>query len=297
MKFWNSNHIFRMGSSHKVCEDYAASSGSTLHPNSCHAVLGDGCSLCLDADNKPIEAQTDFGSRLLVRASQNIFHDFNRMGGDFEFGSQASLRRTIEKSWLWCNDLGFNRNTLSSTLLFARALNNTLRWHLCGDGVYAFRIRTTGVWEIGEIRYTSGMPYYLRYELNQADKTRFADANFIRCIVDKYTLQPDSTISWNSPMDRFWQTDLVWSINGHVLTEYIDMVCLFSDGISSFVRKDPNTGSPSAVPMIEAIKPFLAIKHVKGEFIERRAKAALRTYAEQGITHTDDFSMVGIYVE
>ena len=57
----NADSYFCIGSTHDVCQDYAISS-----PDRLRAIISDGCSSAPD---------TDFGSRLLVKAKERNFYE------------------------------------------------------------------------------------------------------------------------------------------------------------------------------------------------------------------------------
>jgi len=291
-KFWNSGHIFRMGSSHKVCEDYADSSGSTLAANRCHAVLSDGCSLCLNSAGEPISARTDFGSRFLALATQQ------RFCGDYDslFGESPTLTQIAWLASSMADATRIGLNSLSATLLFCHIDEDAIRWFMVGDGVVAFRLRESKAWSVDSVNYDSGSPYYLRYELNKSDREKwFADSSK-GVFSTKYNLRPDFSIESEWRVKHGHSPVLIPCIRGWVPIERCDMVAMFSDGIGSFVKKTPGD-QPTSLPVIDAIKPFLDIKGLRGEFVYRKARMVLREYAEQGIVHTDDFSMAAIYVE
>ena len=292
--FWNSDHIFRMGSSHKVCEDYAESSGSTLSANSCHAVLSDGCSLCLDSEGRPIPARTDFGSRILTLAARQQFSV--NVGTGYPFGDRSSLTRIAWQAGSVCEKTRLNLNSLSATLLFCYVDGDSIRWFMVGDGVIAWRLRKSKVWHVDSVNFESGSPYYLRYELNENDRNRWFAESSKGIFSTKYGLHSDFAIESTWRVEHGQTPEFIPCIRGWMPIERCDMVAMFSDGIGSFVKKSPGE-QPVAIPIIEAITPFLDIKGLKGEFVYRKARMALREYAEQGIVHTDDFSMAAIYVE
>ena len=295
-KFWNSDHIFRMGSSHKVCEDYAASSGSTLAANSCHAVLSDGCSLCLDSEGNPISARTDFGSRILTLAAQQRYNLWMHGQQRLHFGDRVTLKSIAISADANAFSLQIGLNSLSATLLFCHVDGEDIRWFMVGDGVIAWRLRDTKMWHIDSVNFESGSPFYLRYELNKNDRDKWFAESSRGVFSKKYDLYPDFTIKSEWRVEHGQDPEFTPCIGGWMPIERCDMVAMFSDGIGSFVKKSPGE-QPVALPIVEAIKPFLDIKGMKGEFVYRKARMALREYAEQGIVHTDDFSMAAIYVE
>jgi len=66
-------------------------------------------------------------------------------------------------------------------------------------------------------------------------------------------------------------------------------ILICSDGISSFMNGvDPEQ-------TIEITKEFLAYKSIKGEFLKRRLKRAIKVYESNGVYHNDDLS-VGAFI-
>lgn len=293
--FWNSDHVFRIGSSHEVCEDYAISTGSTLHPESCIAALSDGCSLCLDSEGKPIQAHTDIGSRIMAHSALRSYYAIHNKGN---FGSRNSVISIAQKSLEACAAMSIGLNalsaTLSATLLSSWIGDGYFGGMLCGDGVYAVRYRDSVSWCVSSLSFPTGMPWYPRFELSKNDTNRFFESSTTYDF-HRFVIQGNSiTQSWDVSHLMYANTPPIYAFRSGFVA--VDMIVMFSDGISSFVRKDPNSGTSSPVPLEESVAPFLQFTNYRGRFAHRRAKVALREHAQNGITHTDDFSMIALVV-
>lgn len=282
----NADHIFRIGSTHKVCEDYAESHSCEFHAS---ASLGDGCSLCLDHEGFPINSHTDFGSRLLVKQSQKIVMNMPHL-----IDSQDFVEQLLGAHYIWLSQLPITLNTLSSTLINIRSdNNNAFVLTMIGDGVYAARHRQTSKWIVTRLEFISGCPYYLRYECNRLDKERFMTDCTMVCSRLCFVIPVEGDIQFaGSAIDE--QPDDATHLTMSFPMSDFDVVVAFSDGIASFASRDENTGSLVPVPLSESIRPFLAFKNLRGEFIQRRASRALDLLEQQGIRYTDDFSMIGV---
>ncbi len=287
-----TDHIFRMGQSHEVCEDYAAS----YNEPAC-VILGDGCSVCRGKDGKPVQAHTDFGSRLLVRAAREVL---KQRPWDQRYLQLMALQRAS----IWAKAMGFGRETLSSTLLMAWVQDmNTLqgspwlRVTISGDGVVAVRSSVPDEgWTVHEYGFDPAPPYYLRYELNASDREMFMSTG-PRWYSETYKLgggsrpaRYDGPIVNANPLQDGCHLKCM-----DLFTDHVDMVAIFSDGVQSFTQT--NDGNPSPLAARDVLPDLLAFKNTKGEFVKRRAKRALADFASRGIHHQDDFSMAVISVQ
>lgn len=284
----NSDHFFAIGSSHKVCEDYAESLGTQGI-----ASLGDGCSLCLDGQGKPITAHTDLGSRLLVRCAQAIQAKYGNW-----ITQDDLVPRIIERIEDRRISLDLSRNTLSSTLMTAIAVDDSFVMTVCGDGAWAVRDRKTLDWHVFQIEFESGCPYYLRYELDLRDKSQFVKDCVTSVSLNYFIVESGDVLNFPGewPLPPVLDVEPYSIDRTYPFSDY-DRLVMFSDGLGSFSKRDPDSCVPTSVPIYEAIKPFLAFHNTRGEFVNRRASKALAAFAKDGITHSDDFSMVALVAE
>jgi hypothetical protein len=299
----NTDSFFQMGSTHKVCEDYAASSHSDLYKSRiAFTAIGDGCSICLGPDNEHIQAHTDFGSRLMVRSAADILGQRHM---DLSYIHHAIL----QQAYNWAYALKFPRHTLSSTLLLGQYLEGKMVATVAGDGVFAARHRGSKIWEIIELDMLTkdgetGPPYYLRYELKKGDRDLFL-SNFGGVQATSHLLnleKPESTktVTWvlddvPSPTDPY--TPQPFFVRWDFDVENYDMLAMFSDGVQTFADTSPEHNTPKAIPVVEVLQEFLNIKGENGEFVRRRCNKAMKKFVKAGITHSDDFSMTILKVD
>lgn len=243
-------HHFIIGKSHDVCEDYAASCDT-------FAALSDGCSIVKDQDGNRIEAHTDVGSRLLVRAAfahrWNVFEEFPDP--------------TIKTADRFRRELLLGEAALSATLLCLRAEHGVVRAFICGDGAVFGRHRTEG-W-VGWSYNFDGPPYYLRY--------RLCDGPMLSVTASSLTGQQER---YNADPIR----QLVFG-----LPDY-DLVAAMSDGVFSFTKNGVS------VPFDRdfALR-LLDFRRMGGKFMVRHLRGTLAELERDGIVNQDDVSMVALY--
>jgi hypothetical protein len=111
--------FFRMGSHHKVCQDYAVSGIFAGRP---YAMLADGCSSSQD---------TDYGARFLVSAASRRLHRL--VDGLIE------AKDIITDAVAMARVVGVSQRSLDATLLCAIGGDFGGRVIQSGDGVIAAR--------------------------------------------------------------------------------------------------------------------------------------------------------------
>jgi hypothetical protein len=271
MKF-KTGAAFRIGASHRVCEDYALVNNPKLdyYP---YVVLCDGCS---SADN------TDFGARLLAKAAESALY---RTGYD----ERAFLNATLASGQIFCRSIGLDQSALRATLMviYASPDDKLLHVILVGDGVIAVRNRNRGEIFVTEYRFTSGAPYYLQYEASDEDRSTYVEQ-----FGTEFILQSHSRDVSVSPSPATWDMSKYW-VHLCYDTEDIDMVAVMSDGVTSFVNpvETETDKRTESVPTIEIVEEFLAFKRMTGPFVEKRFNRAFRTFAENGWKNLDDVSI------
>lgn len=254
--------FFRMGSTHSVCQDYAATDVST--GGVCVAV-SDGCSSAPD---------TDFGARFMVRAAL--------MEPEHLYASEiltAACRMRVAAR--------LQRSSLQATLLVASCFDEFVRVCRAGDGVVVWRDRD-GTVSYEQVAYDNNTPAYLSYGLNDEDTKQFL-ASVPGRTVSSGTRTPDGY--WWIKEDVREPAALSWEVRNLRVSD-VDLVLLFSDGIESFQASDG-----SVVPVETILDELLSIKNFKGQFLARRCSSYLaRTCGPRGWKHADDFSVAGIYL-
>jgi hypothetical protein len=294
-----SDHYFRMGSTHAICQDYALSGVSVR--GATYALLSDGCSGTPVAGD-PGSPHTDYGARFLVRAAQRHLRDLSNglFPADVIITEADAMARQVD----------LRRTALDATLLGVVTTDSGYaHTYHTGDGVIACKRRN------GKIEYTSrqfgnGAPYYLSYLLDR-------DREHSLLYPDPCTHSPEEveaggtveeTHGWFDPETKTWgrvtqklslvrrsqtlEANAEQVDRGIVSAENVEVVLIMSDGASSFQLKN---GTP--VPLEDVLDQLFAIKGYGGEFLTRRCNAFLQRFCvERGWQHSDDFAVAGIYL-
>jgi len=275
MKFHN-DVFFRMGSTHRVCQDY----GLTLCDNNrpC-VVISDGCSTAEDSD---------FGSRILARCSRPYIYK--------DGVSDKVLPSLILASATTCAAaLTLPVESLSATLLIARylepdliALLGSIETVVVGDGVVAAHCIADDSIHCWEYRFPSGAPYYLRYDIDIATRNgyfqRFGNTyHVIKRILKNMTVVSETILEVN--FNGSMVETLVFDLGRY------DTVAVMSDGITSFIDK-----KQISVQLPYILSEVMGFKNYEGDFVQRRLKRALKKFELQEFQHYDDLSIGAIAV-
>lgn len=276
----SADSYFKIGSSHRICQDYAEHSSGHPWPV---ARLSDGCS------SAPL---TDWGARFLVRAAARLT----------TCGMPVNL--IAARALSMAHASGTTLECLNATLLTAELRADCLRASVVGDGVVVAR-RHDGRFEIAVIEYPSGAPFYPRYSLQSRSDTPYGVyteylAKFGRAYqVKRYTWAGGTTsLCGGSVEERQLPDDPSCHVDVFEFSrlEY-DLLLILSDGIHSFTRPLlTDTGRTTVpIPLADLFGEFLAFKSFKGEFVARRCAAAFKAIHGYGWSHHDDFSMAAVY--
>lgn len=263
----NTDCFFSIGSTHKVCQDYALADSSVPY-----VIICDGCSSA---------NHSDFGARLLaVAAAQHIRN--GHLQETWFFHSVLSQSNTIAKT------LGIPGESLSATLMIASIIDDVFVFRGMGDGMVAVRNRHTGELEMHEIIFPSGAPYYLRYELSRTDKDEY---------IQSFGAELEYTITYEGvpgtivhTRDALVPTELRFPFHDY------DLLALSSDGVRSFMSKDvTDTGIQNHIVYGgNIIKDVLSFRGYQGEYVQRRCRKAFFEFGKNGWNNTDDFSLAVI---
>lgn len=251
--------FFALGSSHRVCQDYAVAS-----PQGDYVILSDGCSSVPD---------TDIGARLLVKAAQAYIGLEN---------SQALLAHAVARAEACTRALGLSRSCLAATLLVARKQENVIQTLVAGDGVIMARRRQDGAIFIYAYTCEPNAPFYLYYtlddELRDLHRGRFGDAR--KGMFTHYSDAKTSTREWTESSD--------FTVGPSFPLADFDLTALVSDGAASV------SSSCGPVPLEEIVREFVSFKTLKGEFVRRRLRRAFELFRQRGWTCFDDISVAVI---
>lgn len=278
-KIMNADVFFTMGSTHKICQDYAVSHSDEKFP---FAILSDGCSSAID---------TDFGSRLLVKATQPDIYQYN---WDYDL----LLYNAIKNAHTFCRTLSLADESLCATLMIAKLEDNFFRILCAGDGYIAAK-RPNGTIDVYEFAFEQGAPYYLRYELNPEIKNgyfeKFGDKTEVLCNQTSYTINANGVISAKKiTACNVTKSNIHFEV-AFPIAEF-EAVAIMSDGVGSFVKQTNTltTKNNALVPAEEIIKELMAFKSYAGGFVQRRCQKAFKKFKDQGMQNCDDVSIAVI---
>lgn len=298
----SADAFFRMGSTHSICQDYAAA--GDWYGQSC-AIVSDGCSGADENGRVPNAASgapwTDWGARLLVQAARSRI----RAICEGHFLAEALIRSVLHRA----ECLALPRSALDATLLVATVTPaGDVLVHQTGDGVVAWR-EVSGAIGYQTVRYALGRPRYLSYLLDPSAHERLVapSGDSDDLLAGSYEVtsngwQPRQgwgpqlcrTVSFeaSTPYERQLRFHREMPRDGS-LRPAVDVVALFSDGVESFRDADLNP-----VPLETVLLELLSLKNLHGRFVTRRCGKFLgKLCAEKGWRHADDFSMAAVGFE
>lgn len=282
----NADMAFQMGSSHSVCQDYAAAgalppdarSGGRARP---YAVLSDGCSSSPD---------TDIGARLLVKAAELLLAT---SAGPAAEGLPGLHEEAARLALGWAGTLGLSPRALDATLLTAHLDGGELVVGCSGDGAVCLRTRA-GALDVYSIEYPSGYPLYPSYvhqpgrlrALREAGRARKEVRRFHTASVEE-GLRP----AGESGGERVTETFSVRAAD-------YGCAALFSDGVHSFFQEGraEEGGVGEAVPLDPVLRELVSFKNTRGAFVGRRLKRFLRDCRRRGWRHADDLAVGALHL-
>jgi hypothetical protein len=271
----NADVFFTIGSTHKICQDYAV--GVKDDPEHPFVIVSDGCSSAPD---------TDFGSRLIVKAAQP--HVNKECFNDID----AFLYGVLSNASTFCRTLQLPDESLCATLLVARINENNFETLVVGDGLVVAKSRRDGMIYVCDYEFKSGAPYYLRYELNEDIKKSYFDEFGQEGSCRSYCIEPDGKISEEKELPFDFGPDKIFFQNLFPISEW-ESVGVISDGANSFVKQKLTSTTKTNEPVanFEIVKEVMAFKGYTGEFVQRRCNRAFKSFRDQGMQNCDDFSI------
>ena len=260
----NTDSFFRIGKTHRVCEDYALHGTSPVP----YVIVSDGCS----SSN-----HVDVGARILAHSAKVILkHAFDSNRVDLLKYSDTSFYKWLGDEVKWSgrdavSRIGIPLACLDATLIVAFYFEQTNEIIVCmyGDGCVVFKSKETGLGYV-TVDFKGNAPYYLSYWLD--DNRNESYKNFVG--KDALTLT-----DYVGGVENKTEYDFDhYSMFRFLASEY-DFIGIASDGIGTF-----------SLPIIDVVKEFTAFKNTTGEFVRRRMGKAIQTYNRNGIDHMDDAS-------
>jgi hypothetical protein len=269
----NADSAFRVGSTHEVCQDYAAVGAcEACGP---YAVLSDGCSSSPD---------TDVGARLLVKAAERLLRESGGPPADSLTELHAEAARVALS---WAELLGLKPQAVDATLLTAHIHGGELVVGCSGDGVVCLQT-TEGALDVYVVSYPQGYPVYPAYAHQPARMRALADTGLL--IKEVTHLRASSA---EDPLRTARVSE------GEALTEVFAVsaagyrfATLLSDGVHSFFR----TGSAESIPVESVLPKLVSYKNTRGAFVSRRVQGFLKDCRRKDWRHADDLSLAALHL-
>ncbi len=252
----NVDHFLKIGTKHKVCEDYIISESGDIP----FVILSDGCSS---------SKNTDIGARILTQLTAHYLR--TKL-----FPVSEMVKRIIYNAELIRNTMGLNVSCLDATLIVSYIVDDYFYVYMYGDG-YLITVDLDNEISFCEISYEKNAPYYLSYELDLYLNSFYEESCPAKYLTNKFgncTWEP-----YNLPF-----------IKKLKVSDY-KSILIASDGIDSFIN---NKGEKYGIEKV--LKEVTSFKNTKGEFIKRRMgskKGVINTFKKEGVTHYDDISIGG----
>jgi len=279
----NVDSAFIIGTTHQVCQDYAASGinqpqGSQLN-NSAYTIVSDGCSSSSD---------TDIGSRLLTKTAEQLIQSASNLSiqtveSIHHRASHVALRRA--------RALGLAPNSVDATLLSLHATSNTVFAACSGDGVIVFQ-SNTGLIDAYVISFPHGYPLYPSY-IHQPDRLAALSADQRVKEVNHYQ---NTGLNGSLLLQSNYESSSITEVFTSP-TKNNGLAAVFSDGIHSFseLAQTPTSKSVIGIPAEKVLLDFLSFKTFSGAFLRRRFKRVRDEYQSKGWTNNDDLACGIIY--
>jgi len=266
-----------MGSTHKICQDYALSESRHIFP---YIIVSDGCSSSPD---------TDIGARIIsCRARENIFKIMNMLSKDTAEAVYSIFGyEVINESRAIAHNLGLPMSCLDATLLVSVIRNNDIYTFMYGDGVIMSRKRS-GVAYFMSRDFQSNAPYYLSYWADNARREMYKkEYGNMSIRLEVYDIE-------GNPM-RITPPEILPYDHKFISVEPLEdyqSITIGSDGVKSLVDI---TGSKEIGPKDSL--SLIEFKNTAGEFLKRRVLKATKDWSKANIQHTDDLGLAGFHIE
>lgn len=275
----NADAAFQLGSTHAVCQDYAAAgllcagaAGATCRP---YAVLSDGCSSSPD---------TDVGARLLVKAAERLLRE---SGGPPAAGVAALHAEAARLALSWAGMLGLEPRAVDATLLTAHLRGGELLVGCTGDGVVCLQTNE-GALDAYSVGYPAGFPAYPAYAHQPARLRALADTGRARKEVTRMrAASAGERLRTDGVSDRGGLTE-VFAFKASVYR----FAALLSDGVHSFLHAERS----EAIPLESVLPELVSFRNTRGAFVGRRMNGFLRDCRRRGWRHADDLALAALHL-
>lgn len=246
--------IFKtVGNNKATCEDAICKEDNII-------VLSDGCGS---------GALPDLGAQLSAYSLKNIRGETK---DEFLTAAQVELDSVYSK-------LDVHPIDLLSTVMHLEIEKGAANLNILGDGCWFYRTRA-GNLHLFSIDYSFNAPYFVQYDM-LGSAQRYADNCGAMATINDEILDQHTSIFW--PDSRGFHFD--------ISTDDLELIGIASDGLTSFYKDGEydEIGNRVMIPAKDILEELLAFKTTGGQFLERRAKAYLKSL--EGVKHYDDLSI------
>lgn len=284
----NTDAYYEIGSSHRVCEDYALSG---QYEDMAYAIVSDGCSSSKDSD---------VGARLLSHIAQGVLIYLKGRGliGTPSF-PEIFRELVVRKSLEVKQSLGLTVDVFDATLLISTIYEDKATCLAWGDGYVVF---VTDKKEIiaYEINYSSGAPYYLSYEMSPAKKAAYAQLYGTGSLnIRTYIIGSDGALKCSSDATSPVVLCYTHSLLKEAHAPGLKFVTLSSDGIGTY-KDDPKWVTEESSRMdfgiVNILPMVVGYKSITGEFAIRRMQRMKSDMEKDHVVHLDDISCATIAI-
>lgn len=277
----NTDSIFLIGNSHKVCEDYALTGCTTsgLH----YAIISDGCSS---------SSNTDIGSRILARTTEHYLRLMLKTPDAININNMYEMigRLTIISAYgIVKHQLHLEPEALDATLIIAFQLEKNIITFTYGDGVILFKTIDNKIgYEV--IEYSENAPYYLSYWNDKGRASSYRNmirSNSISNTIPFINLNPGNDIKIDIKFPHNEEEETFFKKYDEKLIkifniDHIKDVVISTDGIlSSNLERN-------------ILTEVLSYKNTNGAFLQRRIKRILLDNEKIGYKFYDDLGLASI---
>jgi len=272
----NSSSAFRIGSTHKVCQDYAVS-GKGL--DGLYVAISDGCS------SSP---NSEFGAMIQCRA-------FELIHKTIDYNDPFKTQVLLEKIRSAADLLKMPYTCLDATLLTAVVQGNRVRVDCVGDGIVAVMNKDDSVTLI-DVEFISNAPLYYSYFLEPGRLRSFVEmfGKKRKVTTRFFSSEGDFNITTETSDCSLENIPVSFSFD----TDKTKLVSVMSDGVKSFFQTVDSGVSRTNqdVPFQESVMELMLVKSFSGDFMERRMNKFLKMCEKDGVKHADDVSVGTIYI-
>jgi len=293
---FNVDSHFEIGSSHKVCEDFAihgsfeSPSGEILY----YGIVADGCSSSMTQNGVRLPINVDTGARLLALIAKQAIKEIVPTLKEIDENLHHALRNSIlQKMDILLRQLGLPIPAIDCTLLINLVYGDQCLWVVWGDGIIVNNGSKNTIIEI--VEFESGAPYYLSYALDKKRNELYAQKfggqkKIVRRIIIG---EKDGIVVHENKYKYDEPFFAICSFSGGIENGALKF-SIISDGAQSFQQVIEGQYEKRILPPEEALQKLINPKSMKGNFIGRVMNGLHRWEKKEGIDHYDDLAIASI---